>query len=189
MTSDPSKPPLLPPVPTMTNRLRLQLGDITAMRVDAVVNSTDNTLLAGGPVHVAVHRAAGPELARECEDLGDCPVGEARITGGHSLTAPYILHTVAPIWVGGTAGEKEALANCYRNCLRLAEARGIESVAFPSIGSGTQPQIPLDQAAPLAIRTILDFLATHALPLQVTLVCFDAATYQIHQKSLKEALP
>jgi O-acetyl-ADP-ribose deacetylase (regulator of RNase III) len=173
----------------MTNRFRLQLGDITAMRVDAVVNSTNQTLRGSGPVHVAVHRAAGPELARECSDLGECPVGAARITGGHSLAAPFILHTVAPIWVGGGCGELESLASCYRSCLLLAEARGIESVAFPSLGSGTQPQIPLDQAAPLAIRTILDFLDNHRLPHQVTLVCFDAATYQIHQKSLKEALP
>jgi len=173
----------------MTNRFRLQLGDITSMNVGAVVNSTDNTLLAGGPVHVAVHRAAGPELARECEDLGECPVGEARITGGHSLTAPHVLHTVAPIWVGGTAGELEQLATCYRSCLRLAEIHGIESVAFPSIGSGTQPQFPLDQAAPVAIRTILDWLEGHILPQVVILVCFDAATYQAHQKSLKEALP
>jgi O-acetyl-ADP-ribose deacetylase (regulator of RNase III) len=173
----------------MTNRFRLQLGDITSMSVDAVVNSTDQTMLAGGPVHVAVHRAAGPELAMECEDLGDCPVGEARITGGHGLPAPYILHTVAPIWVGGSAGEKEALANCYLNCLRLAEARGFESVAFPSIGAGTQPQFPLDQAAPLAIRTILDWLAGHDRPQLVILVCFDAATYLIHQQSLKKALP
>jgi O-acetyl-ADP-ribose deacetylase (regulator of RNase III) len=173
----------------MTNRFRLQLGDITSMAVDAVVNSTDSSLLAGGPVHVALHRAAGPDLARECEDLGECPVGEARITGGHGLAAPYILHTVAPIWVGGTAGEREALASCYTSCLRLAEAHGIESVAFPSIGSGPQPQFPLEQAAPLAVRTILDWLAGHALPRVVVLVCFDAATYQIHQKSLKEALP
>jgi O-acetyl-ADP-ribose deacetylase (regulator of RNase III) len=177
------------PVPTMTNRFRLQLGDITSMRVGAVVNSTDNTLLAGGPVHVAVHRAAGPELALECLEVGECPVGEARITGGHSLAAPYILHTVAPIWVGGTAGEREALAHCYRSCLRLAEARGIESLAFPSIGAGPQPQFPLDQAAPVAIGTILEWLAAHYLPRFVTLVCFDAGTYQIHQKFLKEALP
>jgi O-acetyl-ADP-ribose deacetylase (regulator of RNase III) len=173
----------------MTNRFRLQLGDITAMTVDAVVNSTDHTLLAGGPVHVAVHRAAGPELARECEEVGDCPVGEARITGGHSLAAPHILHTVAPMWLGGSAGEMEALANCYLSCLRLAETRGIVSVAFPSIGSGPQPQFPLDQAAPLAIRTILDWLAAHELPRLVVLVCFDSATYLIHQQSLKKALP
>jgi len=173
----------------MTNRLRLQLGDITAMQVDAVVNSPDNTLLAGGPVHVAGHRPAGPELARECLEIGDCPVGEARITGGHSLAAPYVLHTVAPMWLGGSSGELETLGNCYSNCLVLAEAWGIESVAFPSIGSGAQPQIPLELAAPVAIRTILAFLSGHELPHQVTLVCFDAATYQIHQKTLKEALP
>ncbi|MDR3673025.1 MAG: macro domain-containing protein [Holophaga sp.] len=173
----------------MTNRFRLQLGDITSMAVDAVVNSTDQTMLAGGPVHAAIHRAAGPELARECEDLGECPVGEARITGGHDLAAPFILHTVAPIWVGGTAGEKEALASCYLSCLRLAEAQGFESLAFPSIGSGTQPQFPLELAAPLAIRTILDWLDRHLLPRVVVLVCYDAATYQIHQQSLKEALP
>jgi len=173
----------------MTTRLRLQLGDITTMNVEAIVNSTDTTLLAGGPVHAAVHRAAGPGLALECAELGDCPVGEARITSGHNLSAPYILHTAAPIWVGGSAGELDALASCYRNCLRLAEARGIESVAFPSLGSGTEPQIPLDLAAPVAIRTILAFLDTHPLPGQVLLVCFNPASYQVHQKTLKEALP
>jgi O-acetyl-ADP-ribose deacetylase len=173
----------------MTNRLRLQLGDITAMNVDAVVNSTDNTLRAGGPVHVAVHRAAGPELARECSEAGDCPVGQARITGGHGLHAPFILHTVAPIWLGGMAGEKEALADCYRSCLLLAELQGIDTVAFPSLGAGHQPQFPLEQAAPVAVHTILDFLAGHAVPRQVILVCFDMASYQIHQNTLKEALP
>jgi O-acetyl-ADP-ribose deacetylase (regulator of RNase III) len=182
-------PETQPPVPVMTTRLKLQLGDITAMNVAAIVNSTDTTLLAGGPVHLALHRAAGPGLAEECAELGDCPVGEARITGGWGLPAPFVLHTVPPIWVGGSAGEREALANCYRNCLRLAEARGLASVAFPSLGSGPQPQIPLEQAAPVAIRTILEFLESHELPRQVVLVCFDAATYQIHQKTLKEALP
>jgi O-acetyl-ADP-ribose deacetylase (regulator of RNase III) len=173
----------------VTSRLKLQLGDITAMNVDAVVNSTDSTLDSGGPVHTALHRAAGPGLARECATLGECPVGEARITSGHRLRARFVLHTVAPIWVGGTAGEREALANCYRTCLRLAEARGLASVAFPSIAAGPQPQFPLDQAAPIAIHTILDFLAGHDLPRQVVMVCFDVATYRIHQQILKEALP
>jgi len=178
------------PRPTvMPGRFRLQLGDITAMDVGAVVNSTDSTLLAGGPVHVAIHQAAGPELARECSELGDCPVGEARITGGHGLAAPFILHTVAPIWLGGKAGEREALADCYRSCLLLAELEGIDSVAFPSLGAGHQPQFPLDQAAPVAIGTILDFLASHPVPRQVILVCFDMASYQVHQNTLKEALP
>lgn len=179
----------LPAAGTVVHRLKLQLGDIAAMAVDAVVNSTDTTLLDGGPVHQALHRAAGPDLAAECATLGGCPPGEARITSGYDLPARFVLHTVAPIWVGGTAGERETLAACYRSCLRLAEGRQLHTVAFPSIGAGPQPQFPRELAAPIAVRTIMDFLSTHDLPRQVVLVCFDAATYQIHQKTLKEALP
>lgn len=179
----------LPPAGAVAHRLKLQLGDLAAMAVDAVVNSTDSTLLAGGPVHQALHRAAGPGLAAECATLEECPPGEARITSGHGLPARFVLHTVAPMWVGGTAGERATLAACYRTCLRLAEARRLHTVAFPSIGAGLQPQFPLELAAPIAVRTILDFLAVHDLPRQVILVCFDAPTYQIHQKTLKEALP
>jgi O-acetyl-ADP-ribose deacetylase (regulator of RNase III) len=159
------------------------------MNVEAVVNSSDVSLMAGGPVHAAIFRAAGPGLWLECEDLATCPEGEARLTAGYGLTAPYIIHTVAPTWVGGHAGERELLANCYRNSLLLAEAKGIRTLAFPSIGSGTEPQIPLEEAAPVAIRTILEFLGAHYLPEQVVLVCFNVATYQIYQKTLKEALP
>jgi len=177
----------MPPLPTLS-RLQLQLGDITAMNVEAVVNSTDESLLSGGPVHVAIHRAAGPALGEECENL-ECPVGEARLTGGHDLSSPYIIHTVAPTWEGGDAGEAGDLASCYLSCLRLAEEHGLRSVAFPSIGSGTEPQIPLERAAPIAVNTILTFLQGHALPERVYLVCFNAPTYQIHQKVLKEALP
>jgi O-acetyl-ADP-ribose deacetylase (regulator of RNase III) len=173
----------------MAPRLKLQLGDITSIDVEAVVNSTDVTLLAGGPVHVAIHRAAGPGLFRECEDLAECPIGEARLTGGHDLGTPWILHTVAPTWINGNAGEAQALAACYRSCLQLAADHHIRTLAFPSIGSGIQPQIPLEQAAPIAIQTILQFLEGHVFPDQVVLVCFNAATYQIHQKVLKEALP
>ena len=131
----------------------------------------------------------GPDLAAECATLGEVPTGAVAITSGHGLPAHYVLHTVAPMWVGGTAGERETLAACYRNCLRLAEVRRFRTVAFPSIGAGPQPQFPLALAAPIAVRTILDFLSAHDLPQQVILVCFDAATYQIHQKTLKEALP
>jgi O-acetyl-ADP-ribose deacetylase (regulator of RNase III) len=173
----------------MFSRLKLQLGDITSMGTEAVVNSTDETLAAGGPVHAAIHQAAGPGLGDECSELGDCPVGEARITGGHNLVAPFIIHTVAPTWVGGQGGELELLAACYQNALKLAKARGIHSVAFPSIGSGSQPQIPLEVAAPLAVNTILKFLAESDLPEQVVMVCFNIKTYQAHQKALKEALP
>ena len=174
---------------TMSSRLKLQLGDITAMSVDAVVNSTDATLLAGGPVHAAIHRAAGPELMADVEKLGECPPGQARITRGHHLPAPYVIHTVAPTWMGGQDGEAEVLASCYLESLRLAEANHLGSVAFPSIASGFQPQVPLELAAPVAIGTILAFLGAHDFPEQVVLVCFTPATYQIHQKILKEALP
>ena len=165
----------------ISSRLKLQLGDITSMNVEAVVNSTDPTLTAGGPVHVAIHRAAGPGLSAECGGLGALPPGQALITGGHGLNSPFIIHTVAPTWMGGHAGEARLLASCYLESLKLAEAKGIRSVAFPSIGSGAQPQIPLEAAAPVAIATILEFLKEHALPEQVVLVCFTIATYQIHQ--------
>jgi O-acetyl-ADP-ribose deacetylase len=173
----------------MPSRLKLQLGDITSMSTEAVVNSTDETLSGGGPVHVAIHLAAGPGLEEECQEIGDCPVGEARITGGHNLTAPYVIHTVAPTWVGGSEGERNALAACYTNALKLAKARGIKSVAFPSIGSGGQPQIPLEVAAPVAIGSILEFLKTSAIPESVVMVCFNIQAYQAHQKAFKEALP
>jgi len=170
-------------------RLKLQLGDITSMSTEAVVNSTDETLAAGGPVHVAIHLAAGPGLEEECAEIGDCPPGEARITGGHNLTAPFVIHTVAPTWQDGASGEQKTLEGCYVNALRLAKARGIRSVAFPSIGSGAQPQIPLEVAAPLAIRSILEFLETSELPERVVMVCYNIQAYQAHQKALKEALP
>jgi O-acetyl-ADP-ribose deacetylase (regulator of RNase III) len=183
-------PTVPPPGPLpQGSRFKLQLGDIVAMDVDAVVNSTDETLLAGGPVHVAIHKAAGPHLGLECQEIGDCPPGEARITGGYDLMSPYVIHTVAPMWENGQAGELEALTSCYRNSLRLAKARGIRSIAFPSIGSGLQPQIPLDLAAPTAVRTILAFLEANPLPERVIMVCYNAAAYQAHQKALKEALP
>jgi O-acetyl-ADP-ribose deacetylase (regulator of RNase III) len=172
-----------------TPRLKLQLGDITAMGTEAIVNSTDEALSGGGPLHEAIHRAAGPGLAEECAALESCLPGEVRITRGHGLTASFVLHTVPPTWVGGSAGELKVLESCYNGALRLARARGIRSVAFPSLGSGVEPQIPLEVAAPLAVNTILAFLAASELPEQVVLVCFNPQTYQAHQKALKEALP
>jgi O-acetyl-ADP-ribose deacetylase len=173
----------------MAARFQLQLGDITSMNVEAVVNSTDVTLLDGGPVHAAIHGAAGPDLMEECVALQGCRVGEARLTAGHGLNAQYVIHTVAPTWTWGNPAEEQALAGCYRNSLALAASRNIRSLAFPSIGSGRQPQIPLDKAAPIAVKTILEFLNTSILPEKVQLVCFDAATFQAYQRALKEALP
>ncbi len=173
----------------MEPRLLLQLGDITAAKVDAIVSSTGETLLAGGPVHAAVHKAAGPGLVEECERLGECPPGDVRVTGAHGLPYAFIIHTVPPTWMDGDHGELEDLAGCYRKSLELARSRGANSLAFPSLGSGTQPQIPLEAAAPVAIRTILDFLERNALPERVVLVCFDVPTYQAHQKVMRELLP
>ncbi len=170
-------------------RLHLQLGDITAMNVEAIVNSTDTSLLDGGPIHAAVHTAAGPALRAECEALGECPVGEARFTAGYNLGTKHIIHTVAPMWQGGGCGEDNNLACCYRNALVLAESLGVRSLAFPSIGSGLQPQIPLERAAPVAVSTIMDYLKAHALPEKVVLVCFDVPTFQAYQRAMKEALP
>ena len=173
----------------MATRFFLQLGDITSMNVDAIVNSSDTTLLDGGPVHSAVHGAAGPGLRAEVSALNGCPIGEARITSAHGIGARHIIHTVAPTWNWGTPVEQEALASCYRNSLALAVAHGIRSIAFPSIGSGRQPQIPLDIAAPIAVSAILSFLETSPLPEKVVMVCFDAPTFQAYQRALREALP
>lgn len=173
----------------MSTRFKLQLGDISTIQADAIVTSAAPDLLSGGPVHAAVHRAAGPDLASEVEALGGCPVGEARITDAYGLNAHHVIHTVPPTWVGGRHGELEALAACYRSALRLAEARGLQSIAFPSLGSGMQPQIPLHAAAPVVIETMLDWVAAHALPEKIILVCYDTHTFQIHQTVLKKALP
>jgi len=173
----------------MTPRIQLQLGDITAMDVDALVNSTDSTLLDGGPVHKAVHDGAGQALAMACEKLEPCDPGEVRLTPGYQLRARSIIHTVAPTWMDGAHGEPETLALCYAQALELARKRGFRTLAFPSIGSGRQPQIPLEVAAPIAIRSILGFLETNPTPEKVFLVCFDTTTYQAYQKVLREALP
>lgn len=173
----------------MTPRIQLQLGDITAMDVDALVNSTDSTLLDGGPVHKSVHEKAGQALAMACEKLDSCDPGEVRLTPGYQLRAGSVIHTVAPFWVDGTHGEPEILASCYTKALELARKRGFRTLAFPSLGSGRQPQIPLDVAAPIAIGAILDFLEKSPIPEKVFMVCFDATTYQAYQKVLREALP
>lgn len=172
----------------MDSRLSLQLGDITSAKVDAIVTSTRSSLVEGGPLHHAVHAAAGPGLKAECEGLAPCPTGEVRVTGAHGLPYAFILHTVPPTWMGGGRGERELLADCYRKSLELARAKGATSLAFPSLGSGRQPQIPLEAAAPVAVGTILDFLAANALPERVVLVCFDTHTFQAYQKVLKQVL-
>ena len=173
----------------MAARFLLQLGDITSMNVEAIVNSSDSSLLDGGPVHAAIHGAAGPGLKEECAALQGCPVGEARITAAHDLGVRHIIHTVAPTWNWGSPAEEQALANCYHRSLELAASHNIRSLAFPSIGSGRQPQIPLEKAAPIAVSAILTHLNTNILPEKVVLICFDVPTFQAYQCALKEALP
>lgn len=170
-------------------RLSLQLGDITMVDVQAIATSCSEDLVTGGPVHAAVHRAAGPALKEACRALGPCPPGQARITPGFSLRARHVLHVVLPNWQGGEQDEMGLLADGYRNALALAEARGLASVAFPSLGAGIQPQYPLDAAARVALHTLQGFLDHHALPERVILVCFDPPTFQAYQKELRAMLP
>lgn len=153
----------------MPLRLRALAADITTLRVDAIVNAANSSLLGGGGVDGAIHRAAGPGLLEECRGLGWCPTGEARITGGHRLPARHVIHTVGPVWRGGGAGEAGLLAACYRNSLVLAEAHGCLVVAFPSISTGVYG-FPPDLAAPIAVETVLAFPAQRVH--EVVFCCF-----------------
>lgn len=156
-------------------------GDITREDVDAIVNAANETLLGGGGVDGAIHRAAGPELLAECRGLGGCPTGEARITGGYRLPARYVIHTVGPVWHGGDRGEPELLAGCYRNSLALAEQHGVESLAFPAISTGVYGYPPRD-AAEIAVATVRAHRPGSLR--RVRFVCFDAGTLALYRELL-----
>lgn len=160
----------------MSERIRLVRDDITRLDVDAIVNAANSTLLGGGGVDGAIHRAAGPGLLEECRRLGGCPTGEARVTGGHALPARWVIHTVGPIWRGGEAGEDSLLASCYRNSLALAAERGVARVAFPAISCGVYG-FPIPRACQIALAEIHAFLERSAIPHEVWLVAFDATVY------------
>ena len=164
----------------MQTRIAIMEGDITQVAADAIVNAANTSLLGGGGVDGAIHRAAGPQLLDECRKFGGCPTGEARITGGYRLPACYVIHTPGPIWRGGGQDEDALLARCYQNCLALAAAHGCRTVAFPSISTGVY-HFPLDRAAAIAIREIAGFLAGHALPERVTMACSDPRSARIYR--------
>jgi O-acetyl-ADP-ribose deacetylase (regulator of RNase III) len=157
-------------------RLEVIEGDITGLDVDAIVNAANETLLGGGGVDGAIHRAAGPELLTECRTLSGCPTGEAKITRGYRLKARHIIHTVGPVWNGGTHGEPELLASCYRNSLALARQHGLKSIAFPAISTGIY-RFPKEQATEIAVREV----RAHAGDERVVFCCFDKATADLYR--------
>ena len=171
----------------MKQRFFIEQGDITTYAVDALVNAANTTLLGGGGVDGAIHRAAGPELLAECRTLHGCKTGEAKITRGYRLPAKHVVHTPGPIWRGGHAGEEQLLENSYRNSLTVAWENGCRTVAFPSISTGVY-HFPLEQAARIAVRTILDFLDEHPDMERVTMVCFDDQTHWAYDTAAREFL-
>jgi O-acetyl-ADP-ribose deacetylase (regulator of RNase III) len=164
-------------------RFDLVVADITTLRVDALVNAANQTLLGGGGVDGAIHRAAGPGLLEECRALGACPTGEARLTGGHRLAARWVIHAVGPVWSGGGRGEDELLASCYRSSLELAREVGARTLAFPAISTGAY-RFPKPRAARIALATTRAWLARSKLPLAVTFCCFSEVDVQDYREAL-----
>jgi O-acetyl-ADP-ribose deacetylase (regulator of RNase III) len=170
------------------SRLAILQADITTLAVDAIVNAANPSLLGGGGVDGAIHRAAGPGLLAECRTLGGCPTGEAKITGGYNLPARYVIHTVGPVWQGGGQGEDRLLASCYRRSLEVAVANGLRTVAFPAISTGVYG-FPLARACRIALRTILDFLDQDKTLEQVICVCYSRGDYDEYRTERDEVDP
>ena len=168
----------------MFKKVEIHKGDISKLKVDAIVNAANNTLLGGGGVDGAIHRAAGKKLLEECKKLNGCKTGEAKITKGYNLSAKYVIHTVGPVWNGGNHNEDELLASCYRNSLKLAVENGIKSIAFPAISTGVY-RFPLERATKIAIGEVTKFLNANNEIEKVIFVCFDDETRNTYQSIFK----
>ena len=170
----------------MPATLRAIRADITTLAVDGIVNAANSSLLPGGGVCGAIHRAAGPELGNECRLLGECPIGDVRLTKGYRLPARYVLHTVGPVWHGGKNGEPDQLASCYRRCMELAAANGMSTLAFPSISTGIYGY-PIELAAKVAIITVRKSLLEFTSMREVTFCCFSVSDLAVYERHLRES--
>jgi len=161
--------------------IEIVVGDITEVRADAIVNAANASLLGGGGVDGAIHRRAGPRLLEECRALGGCKTGQAKLTKGYGLPAKYVIHTVGPIWRGGSEGEDMLLAGCYANSLKIADANGIKTMAFPAISTGVY-RFPLERAARIALKTVRGYLLKNTGIEKVIFVCFGKENYDVYLK-------
>ena len=168
----------------MEDRIEIIQGDITKLQVDAVVNAANRSLLGGGGVDGAIHRAAGPGLLKECRILNGCETGQAKATGGYNLPAKYVIHTVGPVWRGGDKNEADLLAGCYRNSLIIARENKCKTVAFPNISTGIYGY-PKEQAARIAVNEVKEFLINNNLPEKVIFCCFDEGNYNLYKSILE----